>query len=177
MYRRKYGRMTAGAWLSAEMEQSNPTVMILCGALLCAGGILSRALSGSPYRVMLELGIGEIVPPVWLMTVLWCLAFFTVGAAAGFVLSARPRGCEGEKYKGGMLFVLLAVAELLWYPTLFCGGWVFLSALESVLILCLSVCVTVCFFRISGLPGIILVFHDVWLIYLLFLNFSIFFRN
>ena len=169
--------MTVCAWINSEMEHSTPMVMIGMAVLFTLGGILVRAVTGSPYRMMLELGISDLVPPVWLMTFLWTVVLFTVGGAAGFILGYRERGLEGEKYKGCMLFVLLAVLELCWYPTLFGAGLVFISLLESVAILCFSVGVTICFYRISKFAGMILLLHDFWLIYMMILNFAIFFRN
>ena len=177
MYKKKYGRMTVNAWLNSELERSNPILMIAIGFLLVISAILVRAFVGSPYRTMMELGISDLVPPVWLMTFLWSVSFFTIGSAAGFVLGYRIRGCDGEKYKGCMLFVVLAVLELCWYPTLFGANLVFLSVLEAVLILCLSVAVTYSFYRISKFAGMILLFHDIWLIYMLILNFSILFQS
>ncbi len=177
MHTKRYGKITVNAWLNAELERSSPMLMIVLGVLLTVAAILVRSFVGSPYRTMLALGISDLVPPVWLMTLLWSFAFFTIGAAAGYVLGVRSGGCEGDKYKGGMLFVLLAVAELCWYPTLFGANLVFLSVLEAILILCLSVSVTIVFSRISRFSGMLLFFHDIWLIYMLILNFSVFFRN
>ncbi|MBR2020427.1 MAG: tryptophan-rich sensory protein [Clostridia bacterium] len=177
MYKRKYGKMTVNAWLNSEMERSSPAWMVVAGFLFTVSAIVVRAFVGSPYRTILELGIGEIVPPVWIMTLLWTLSFFTVGCAAGFVLCYRVGGGEGEKYKGGMLFVLLAVLELCWYPTLFGAQLVFLSVLESILILCLAVAVTYSFYRVTKFAGMLLLFHDIWLTYMLILNFSVLFRG
>ena len=176
MYKKKYGKITVNAWLGSEMERSNPFLMITCGILLTIGGILIRAFVGSPYRSILELGIKDIVPPAWLMTLLWSLSFFIIGAAAGFVLGYRMGGCDGEKYKGCMLFVMLVVLELCWYPTLFGAQLIFLSVLESILILCLSIAVTLSFYRVSKFAGMILLLHSIWLIYMLILNFAILFR-
>lgn len=175
VFKKKYGKMTVNAWLLSELEQTRPAVMLLGGILMMGGGILVRWFTGSPYARMHELGIGEMIPPVWLMTLLWTLAFFIVGCAAGYVLGFRIRGCEGEKYKGCMLFVLVAVLELCWYPTLFGAGLLFLSVLESIAILCFAVGATVSFYRVSKFAGFLLLLHDVWLCYLLILNFSVFF--
>ena len=177
MHKKGYGKLTVNAWLNSELERSSPILMLMCGILFAVGGILVRAFVGSPYRVMLELGIKDMIPPVWLMTFLWSVSFFVIGSAAGFVLGYRLGGCEGEKYKGCMLFVLLAVLELSWYPTLFGANLVFLSVLEAILILCLSVAVTNSFYRISKFAGMILLFHDIWLVYMLILNFAILFRS
>lgn len=175
MYKKQYGRMTVGAWLNCEMNRTSPPVMILLGVMLAVGGILVRAFVGGPHRTILELGIVHLIPPVWLMAVLWTVAFFTVGCAAGFVLGMHRGGYDGERYKGCMLFVLLAVLELCWYPTFFGAGLYFLSVLESILILCLSLAVTFCFYRVSKFAGMLFFLHDVWLIYMLILNFSAFF--
>ena len=177
MYRKKYGKMTVSAWLNAEMEQTSLPLTIFGGVLLAAACIAVRMVSGSPYRMMLELGISDLVPPVWLMSALRFLSFVTAGCAAGLVLGYRERGRYAEKYRGCMLFVLLAVLELCWYPTLFSAGMVFLSLLEAVAMLLLALCVTVSFLRVSKFSGLILILHSVWLCYLLILTFAVFFRN
>ena len=176
MYKKKYGKMTVSAWLNMEMNQTHPMLMLLLGGGMLAGGVLVRLCVGSPHMMLLALNVAGIVPPVWLMTLLWSLSFFIIGAAAGFVLGYRTYGCEVDKYKGGMLFVLLAVLELCWYPTLFAAGLVFLSVLESILILSISVGTTLCFYRVSRFAGMLLLLHDVWLCYMLILNFAILFH-
>lgn len=177
MYRKKYGKMTFSAWLNAEMEQTSLPIAIVGGILLAAACIAVRMVSGSPYRMMLELGISDLVPPVWLMSALRFLSFVTIGCAAGLVLGYRERGCYTEKYRGCMLFILLAVVELCWYPTLFGAGLVFLCLLEALLMIFLSICVTVSFLRVCKFSGFILILHNIWLIYLLILTFAVFFRN
>lgn len=176
LYKKGFGKMTVSAWLNMEMECSRPMLMLLVGIMMVSGGILVRFFVGSPYLTLVALNIADLIPPVWLMTLLWTVSFFMIGCSAGFVLGYRRGGCEVDKYKGGMIFVLLAVLELCWYPTLFGAGFVFLSVLESILILCLSVGVTLCFYRVSKFAGMLFLLHDIWLIYMLILNFAVFFR-
>ena len=176
MYKKGYGRVTFGAWLNAEMAQSNTVCVFALGVLFALGGIIVRLAVGSPDLSILALGINALIPPVWLMCVLWTVSFFTVGCAAGLVLGTRG-GLEAEKYKGGMVFVLMAVLELCWYPTFFGAGLIFLSVLETVAILCLSVGCTLCFSRVSRLAGILSFFHAIWLVYILILNFAVFFNG
>jgi len=89
------------------------------------------------------------------------------------VMSYRLGGCEAEKYKGCLYFVLLTGVELLWYPTLFGAQLVFLSVLEAILILCLSIVVTLYFYRVTKLAGMLFFLHDIWLIYMLIMNFAV----
>ena len=176
LYKKQYGRLTVRAWLNAELERSNPLVMLTVGVLLTMTGILVRMMVGSPYRTILELGIADLLPPVWLMTVLWSAWMFILGCAAGFVLGYRG-GCREEKYKGWMYFTLFAVISLCWYPAFFGGNLVFISALLTVLILCLSLAVTFCFYRVTKFAGMLFLLHDIWLIYMLILSFSVLFHG
>ncbi len=165
------------AYLSAELEATEPWVMLVFGILSAALGITVRSVVGSPYLFLFSLGVKELVPPAWLMTVLWTVSFFVIGCSFGFVLCYRACGRECEKYKGGMLFVLLIVLELCWYPLFFAGHMVFLSGLCSVLILCLSVATAVNFFRVSFFPGGLMALHSIWLCYFLILNFAVLFHS
>ena len=175
MYKKKFGRMTVGAWLNWEMEQTKPFLMLVVGAMLTGVGFLVRFSVGSPYQRMPMLVHCEHLPPLWLLGVLWSAALFTVGCAGGFVVGHRDRSLITEKYKGGMLFLLLGAMELLWYAVFFGGGLLFASALLAVGVLCISVAATVCFARVSKFAGMILVFHNVWLVYMVVLNFYVLF--
>ncbi len=176
MYKKKYGKVTVGAWLNNELSESNSTVMLLCGTMMALGGIFVRIFAGSPAKGLHALGIQEMVPPIWAMSLLWTLSFFTVGCAAGFVLAYRRPHSKEEKYKGCMLFLLLAFFEFLWYPTFFGSMLLFFSVLESLLILCLAVAVTFSFSKTSKFAGCICFFHIIWILYMVILNFSVFFK-
>ena len=175
MYKKRYGRMTVSAWLNSELEQTSPVLLLFSGLLVLVIGWMVRFGIGAPHRMLLELGVGEIVPPVWLLSLLWSAELLVIGCAAGFVLGYRERACRGEKYKGCMLFILLVLLEMLWYPVFFALGLVFLSVLISILILCLSVAVTACFYRVSKFAGMLLLLHSVWIAYMLILNFFVLF--
>ena len=177
MFQKKTWKMTARAWLSQEMAQTGIVLTLIVGSIALFCCLFVRFLCGAPYRIMLELGISDLIPPVWLFTLLQAISFFTAGCAAGFVLGYRSSCVLAEKYKGGMFFVLAAAVELCWYPFLFLGGLVFVCLLQALLALTLAVLTTVSFFRVSRFAGWIMVFHDIWLLYLLILSFRIFLRN
>lgn len=168
--------MTVRAWLNSEMDCASAPLTVGAGILLLIAGLIVRFKVGSPYRVMMEMGIGDIVPPVWLMGLLWSLALFLIGCAGGFVLGYRRGGCSIEKYKGCMIFVLLSALELVWYYVFFSKSLVFLSVLLSIAIFFLSLWITALFYRVTKFAGMIFLLHDIWLIYMVILNFTIFFR-
>lgn len=177
MIGKRCGGMTFRARISLEIQQSGIGWMIAGGVLTGLSYIVMRSLCESPYRMMLELGIQDLIPPVWLMSLLRFLSFLTAGCAAGLVFGYRNLGCAAEKYKGCLLFLITILLELFWYPALFVKGTVFLSLLISILMLAFAVAATVCFLRISKFAGIIMILHDCWLVYLLLLTCSVFFRN
>ena len=176
MHKKQYGKMTVSAWLASEMERSNPFVMLTVGVLPVLAGIPVRIWVGSPYRTILLLGIDDRVPPVWLMMLCWTVALFTVGCAAGFVFAYRACGRREEKYKGCMFFILLAVLEFCWYPAFFGAQMIFLSALLAIACLCVSLAATFSFYRVTKFAGMIFLLHDIWLIYMMILNFAILFQ-
>lgn len=176
MYHKKYGRITCSAWIELELRQSSLPLAIACGVVMAALCIAVGSVTGSLYRVILELGIADLMPPVWLFSLLRFLALFLAGCAAGLMLGCRDPLWRAEKYRCGMLFLIMAAAELCWLPTLFGAGWVLLSALEAMLMLGLAVCITACTLRISRLAGYLFLMHGVWLTYLLILTCSIFLR-
>lgn len=175
MHSKRYGKLTVGAWLSLEMERSNPIAMLLLGGLLLAACIFIRFACGSPYPLLHAMGIESALPPVWILNLLRALSFFLIGCGFGFALFYRDPSKREEKYKGGFLFLLFVLLELIWYPTLFIGGFLFICVLERILILCLAVGTTHCFYRLSKFAGMLFFLHCLWLIYLLFLSFFMLF--
>lgn len=177
MFGKRCGGMTARAWLSRETAQTSVAATLAVGLLTLVCQIVVRSVCGGPYRLMLELGIQDLIPPVWLFTLLQALAFFTSGCAAGFVLGSRGPGCAAEKYKGCMIWVLATAVELCWYPALFAGGLVFAALLLALLAPVLAAAATVSFFRVSRFAGAVMVLHGVWLLWILVISFRVFLRN
>ncbi len=176
MYKKQYGRMTVRGWLNSEMDCASAPLTVGAGVLLLIAGLIVRFKVGGPYRVMMEMGIGELVPPVWLMGLLWSLSLFLIGCAAGFVLGYKKSGYAIEKYKGCMVFVLLSVLELVWYYVFFGKSLVFISVLISIGVFVLSLWITALFYRVTKFAGMLFLLHDIWLLYMVILNCAVFFR-
>ena len=114
MHKKKYGKLTVSAWLNLEMSQSSPFLMILLGLGLMIAAVAVRIHVGSPYPVILSLGVKELFPSVWIMSIIRMLSFFTVGCAAGFVLGYREPGIEGEKFCIACRPGAFMVSNLVW---------------------------------------------------------------
>ena len=94
--------MTCAAWLNDELEQSSLFCTFFCGIVLTVAYFVIRFMAGNPYRIMLELGISDLMPPVWLLSLLQLMGFLIIGCAAGLVLGWRDAPCAVDKYKGAL---------------------------------------------------------------------------
>ncbi len=177
MFHRKYGRITCSAWIDLELQQSRTAAVLLggivSGALCAAVGILT----GSPHRIILELSLSDLLPPLWLFNALRFFAVFTVGCAAGLMLGNRNACHAAEKYRGGMLFLLALAAELGWYAALLGGGLLFWSAVLALLASFFAVALLLCAARISSLCGWLFLFHSVWSLYPLVISLAVLLRT
>ena len=167
---------SVGARFNATFGPAATVCMLVGGGLLLAVFFVVRFTSGSPYVVMQRLRLWSCIPPVFLTTFLFTLWFLLIGCAFGLCLGCPGRGREAEKYKGGMLFILLAVLELVWYPCFFVRAEVFLSVLLSILCVALCVGVFLCFRKVSKLCACVMLIHAIWLIYLTIVCFIALFR-
>lgn len=151
---------------TATHGTSGTLSMLIFGGLLLVIFFVVRLTSGSPYVVMQRLRLWSCIPPVFFTTLLFTLWYLTIGCAFGLCLGSPCRGREAEKYKGGMLFVVLAVLELLWYPCFFVRAEIFFALLLSLLCVLFCVGVFLCFLKVSGLCAGVMLIHCLWLIYL-----------
>lgn len=160
-----------GVMVMKQHKSSNGlTYALVLGALLalCAMGV--RFWWGAPYQGMTQMGIREILPPVWLMGLLWSLWYFALGAVLGMVLSTYGHNCI-DAWRGACFFLLMIGVGFLWYPLFFVkqNPLLSLAVLVAVIVLC-----TVCALqwqRLSVIAGAVLWLHVLWLFYLLILQF------
>lgn len=151
--------------------------MLVCAGILLAVSFAVRLSAGSPYEVMHRLHLWSYIPPTFIMMLIISFWYLLMGGVFGLCLGGCCRGREIEKYKGGMLFILLVVLELVWYPCFFVKTEVFFSLLLLLLCFLLCIGVTVCFWKVSGLCGVVMLFHCLWLLYLIAVNVLVLFHT
>ncbi|MBQ2806552.1 MAG: tryptophan-rich sensory protein [Clostridia bacterium] len=145
------------------------TYALVFGAVLALCGMAVRFWWGSPYAGITQLGIREVIPPVWLMGLLWLLWYFVLGATLGGVLYTYGKNCIGA-WRGACFFLLMIGVGYLWYPLFFVRQNL---ALSLAVILAVIVLAAVCALQwqtLSVLAGAVLWLHVLWLIYMLILQ-------
>ena len=156
-----------GSGFYAAYGPGGTTGMFVGAGLLLAVFFAVRFTAGSPYVVMQRLRLFGLIPPVFLTTLLITLWYLLIGGAFGLGLFSPCRGREADRYKGGMLFVLLAVLELLWYTCFFVRSELFFAVLLALVTVVLAVGVALCFRRVARLSFCLMLAHAAWLCYLL----------
>lgn len=151
------------------------------GALLIGGGatmlagVLVRAVCGSPYRHGVMVQFDAYIPPVWLMTLLWMLWYFVLGATfVGTLWTARcNQATRADVYWGGMLFLSMLFFGFVWYPLFFVAARFFLAWLVVLVVLALCLLTALRYWKVSRLASGILLVHAVFLFYLWIVNFIV----
>lgn len=115
------------------------------------------------------MGIRHLLPPVWLMGLLWTVWYFVLGAVLGAVLCAYGGGCISA-WRGAFFFLLMLFVGYLWYPLFFVRQNQLLAML---VILAVLLCSAFCALQWQGLSlaaGVVMWGQVLWLIYMLILQ-------
>jgi tryptophan-rich sensory protein len=150
---------------------------IICAAVSLVSALVIRLIVGPPYRVIAYCNLRGILPPVWLMFLLWSLWYILLGAAFGMVLGCWPGPYEAVKYKGGMLFVLMMALGYIWYPLFFGAAALFFALLVCEAVLVLSVLCAFCFLRVKRAAALVMFAFSAFMIYMVVLNILCLFTN
>ena len=158
-----------------EYNSSNKSVILLIPILLIFIAAFVRWVSGSPLTTLHYVGAHGIIPPIWLMVLLFSISYAVAGLALGTALESRFCCCGEKKYQGAMWLVICLALGYAWYPLFFCARVFLVSICACALCLFCAVCSTVCFASVSKLSFFLSLAYDCWLLYLFFLNMQVFF--
>ena len=156
--------------VSSKTNNNNAlTYALVVGGVLTLCGFCVRLWWGSPNPALTQLGIRHLVPPVWLMGILWTLWYFVLGAALGAVLCTHG-SCSIAAWRGGFCFLLMLGVGFMWYP-LYLVRMNALLALGVILVCIL--CAILCAWswqEISAVAAAVVWLHVLWLLYMLILQ-------
>ncbi len=160
----------------AMNECSAVALLIGAGALMLCG-VIVRGVCGSPYQSGMMMHFGRVIPPVWLMTLLWMTWYALLGAAFARVMFDRR--CDGYtetvKYRGGMAYLAMLFLGFLWYPIFFCAARPFLGALIVLGVLILCILTALRYIKLFRGVAFLLLCHAVFLVWMLILNLAMVF--
>ena len=149
--------------------------VLVGGVVIFAIALCTRLSVGTPYVVLHKLGVLDILPPVWLVGLIWSLLYVLAGAVSGYLLSCPLRNAVKETFlwRGCTFMVSSFVLSLAWYALLFGKFWL----LPSWICLCFGcVCAVFCaisWWKISKTPAMLIGVFALWEISIIFMQFLI----
>ncbi len=158
-----------------EYERTDKRCVVVIPVLLVFLGIFTRWVSGSPIATLHYIGAHDVVPPVWLMVLLFSISYVVAGLSLGVALGNRFCACGEKKYQGAMWFCISLSAGYCWYPIFFAARLFLVSVGLCAACLFCAICAMICFASVSRLSFFLSLAYNCWLLYLTFLNLQIFF--
>ncbi len=158
-----------------EYDRADKKIVALLPVLLVFLGIFVRWVCGSPIPTLYFVGAKDVIPPIWLFVLLFCISYVVAGLSLGLALGKRGCPYGDKKYQGAMWFVISLAIGYAWYPIFFCARLFLVSAGMSALCLFVSICATICFASVSKSSFFLSLIYNCWLLYLFLLNMKIFF--
>ena len=154
---------------------ASPLPACIGAGAVTAAVLLTRVAVGSPWEVLHRLSTATLLPPLWLMSLLWVASFVLVGGAAGILLSS-PEGSavrQAHLWRGSTFLSLAVVFALAWYTLLFGKHWLLLSALLLLLAAAASLICAISWRAACGRGWIAPLAYALWQILLFLLQLAV----
>ena len=107
--------------LTNRIGRIHKTLCLTGGAVGLLLALFPLWFVGKPLPILYLLRADTLLPPLWLMGLLWLGVYALWGVAAGGALACRGHGCHADALLWrGMTFLVVAVTfSLAWYSLLF----------------------------------------------------------
>ena len=107
--------------MTKRIGKIHKTYALIGGGTGFAGGICLTAAVGSPLPILRLLGADALLPPLWIMGLLWLAGYVLLGAAAGYALACSTGGPYGEAplWRGLTFLVAEVTFSFAWYSLSF----------------------------------------------------------
>ena len=155
-----------------RMGSLQRTGMLAGGGVGLLAGLALRGAAGSPLPVLRLLGADALLPPLWLLGLLWLAGYALAGGAAGCLAACPVRGGQREAalWRGGTFLALAVGLSFCWYSCLFASFLFFLSWLCLLAAAGLAFLCTLSWWRSDRLCSLAVGAVTVWFLFLLFLQ-------
>ncbi len=154
--------------------KTNWKKLLLCLGIPLAVGGLSALLSGGMGEFS-QLRQPPLSPPGWVFPVVWTILYLLMGYASYLVLES---GGSKEDIRQALGFYILQLTANFFWPILFFGLELRLSAFILLLVLWLLILLTVTrFSKLDRRAGDLLLPYLLWVTFAGYLNFGVFLLN
>ena len=143
---------------------------VVCSIAFVCIALIVRICTGSPYKIINYCGLKNVIPPVWLMALMWCFWYAVLGITFGTVIGSKRPQNEVSKYKGGMIFIIMLSLGYVWYPLFFGSAALFLSLLVCEIVFVLSVICAVYFSQVNRYSSFAMIIFSLWMLCMVILN-------
>ena len=129
--------------LTKDMGKTHKTCALIGACAGLAAAVCLRLTVGSPLPILRLLGADTLLPPLWLVGILWLLSYALAGASVGYILACRPGGgdCDALRWRGITFLILAVTFSFAWYSLLFSSflllpSWICLLLAAASALLC-----------------------------------------
>ena len=176
--RRKKGRVKKCInQILYECRIINTKAALAGGVCILILGMISFFVGGSPTYLLHMLKMPVTMPTRWFFKLGWSFWYFILGAAFSVVCTCTERSKQLPKFQGNMLFVIMMMFNLIWYPLFFGAEAIFLALVACIITILLGFFVFSNYLKVNRLCSAAMLLHILWLIYMLCLNAIVLFIN
>ena len=162
--------------LKRELRTASLKNILICSAITLFLGVITALVCGNlRFYYLLILPSFAFSPSFYIIA--WSVMYILIGAATGIVIGNCDSCRKRRRVKGLILYAVLLVVSLSWYPTFFSLQAIFIAFLLSLALLVLSYFTMRMNVKVSILSGIIMLIHSLWVAYLVILNFCVLIIN
>ncbi len=165
--------------LTNRISKIHKTYVLIGGGVGILLALFPLWIVGNPLPVLYLLKADTLLPPLWLMGLLWLGVYAFLGIAAGYALACPNRsGTWNALCWRGMTFLVVEVTfSLSWYSLLFGSfllfpAWLCLFGAVGAGGLC-----ALSWSRFHKLPAVLSLAGALWHLWLLLLQFSVILHN
>ena len=164
-----------------EISPTGRSYALIGGAIGLLAALTVRFAMGSPWTVLHRLNAADVLPPLWLLGLLWFAFPVLCGLSAGALMSrlCGVARAEADFWRGCTFLVLSLLCAFAWYILLFGKCSLFFSGLCLLAAACASLLCVLSWRLISRgrVCTLIVAVNALWYVLLFFMQLAVVLHN
>lgn len=137
---------------------------------LAVGG-MSALVTKDNMQLYSNIKVPPLSPPSWLFPVVWSILYTLMGIS--FYLVINSKGIEFNKQRAFLFYFLQLFLNFIWSPIFFNNKKYCVALIILILLWVAAVGMIINFYKISKPAGVLQIPYIIWLIFAVYLNFTI----